>query len=108
MVNFRYNSLKTKIKCFLELGASPIKVNEVDSEAPQILLNPPNIQQLIGVRVEPAGVVSWSPPLPNWNPWMGCNIDEGPLSTMSLDDLSNQMLEEQRDMMQNNNHLMVS
>ena len=24
-----------------------------------------------------AGVVSWSPPMPNWNPWTGCNIDEG-------------------------------
>lgn len=26
------------------------------------------------------GVVSWSPPLPNWNPWTNCNIDEGPLA----------------------------
>jgi len=28
------------------------------------------------------GVVSWSPPLPNWNPWSSCNIDEGPLATV--------------------------
>lgn len=27
------------------------------------------------------GVVSWSPPQPNWNPWSSCNIDEGPLAT---------------------------
>jgi ATP-dependent RNA helicase A len=24
-----------------------------------------------------AGIVSWSPPNPNWNPWKGANIDEG-------------------------------
>ena len=29
------------------------------------------------------GVVSWSPPLPNWNPWTSCNIDEGPLAMVS-------------------------
>lgn len=26
------------------------------------------------------GVVSWSPPTQNWNPWTGCNIDDGPLA----------------------------
>ncbi|NXE40770.1 DHX9 helicase, partial [Ptilorrhoa leucosticta] len=26
------------------------------------------------------GVVPWSPPHSNWNPWTGCNIDEGPLA----------------------------
>lgn len=24
-----------------------------------------------------AGIVSWSPPNSNWNPWIGANIDEG-------------------------------
>ena len=24
-----------------------------------------------------AGIVSWSPPNSNWNPWVGANIDEG-------------------------------
>lgn len=24
-----------------------------------------------------AGIVSWSPPNPNWNPWIGANIDDG-------------------------------
>ena len=27
-----------------------------------------------------AGIVTWSPPQPNWNPWVGCNIDEGPMA----------------------------
>lgn len=31
-----------------------------------------------------AGVVSWSPPKPNWNTWTGCNIDEGPLAKVCL------------------------
>ncbi|KAG2461822.1 DHX9 helicase, partial [Polypterus senegalus] len=26
------------------------------------------------------GVVPWSPPQVNWNPWTSCNIDEGPLA----------------------------
>lgn len=30
------------------------------------------------------GVIPWSPPQPNWNPWLGINIDEGPLATVSL------------------------
>ena len=34
------------------------------------------------------GVVSWSPPTPNWNPWSGCNIDQGPLASASMDDIS--------------------
>jgi hypothetical protein len=24
-----------------------------------------------------AGIFSWSPPNPNWNPWKGSNIDDG-------------------------------
>ncbi|XP_014675419.1 PREDICTED: ATP-dependent RNA helicase A-like [Priapulus caudatus] len=45
-------------------------------------------------------VVSWSPPQQNWNPWSGCNIDEGPMAHASLDELSGQMrneLQRQRD-----------
>ncbi|CAG0880793.1 unnamed protein product [Cyprideis torosa] len=35
-----------------------------------------------------SGTVSWSPPQPNWNPWVACNIDEGPLASASLDQIS--------------------
>jgi len=35
-----------------------------------------------GERQTKPGIVSWSPPLPNWNPWTSCNIDEGPLSVV--------------------------
>lgn len=30
------------------------------------------------------GVIPWSPPQPNWNPWLAINIDEGPLATVSF------------------------
>ncbi|XP_033127174.1 ATP-dependent RNA helicase A-like isoform X2 [Anneissia japonica] len=36
--------------------------------------------------------VSWSPPQANWNPWSNCNIDEGPLAYMTLDQVSQDLL----------------
>ncbi|PIK44367.1 putative ATP-dependent RNA helicase A [Apostichopus japonicus] len=39
-------------------------------------------------RAVPYTGVSWSPPQANWNAWLGCNIDEGPLVSMTLDDIS--------------------
>lgn len=35
-------------------------------------------------RQSGAGVVPWSPPQVNWNPWTSSNIDEGPLAYVSL------------------------
>ena len=26
--------------------------------------------------------------MPNWNPWSGCNIDEGPLASANMDQIS--------------------
>ncbi|XP_076045328.1 dosage compensation regulator mle isoform X2 [Oratosquilla oratoria] len=40
------------------------------------------------------GIVSWSPPQQNWNPWTNCNIDEGPLAHISLDQFSTNIQEE--------------
>ncbi|KYN19949.1 PREDICTED: dosage compensation regulator isoform X1 [Trachymyrmex cornetzi] len=57
---------------------------------------------------QPAGVVSWSPPQPNWNPWTGCNIDEGPLATTSLDQLSEDLMNEQREKLQQDSNLQAS
>ncbi|XP_062437511.1 ATP-dependent RNA helicase A [Rhea pennata] len=34
------------------------------------------------------GVVPWSPPQPNWNPWTSCNIDEGPLANVTPEQIS--------------------
>jgi ATP-dependent RNA helicase A len=55
-----------------------------------------------------AGVVPWSPPQQNWNPWTGCNIDEGPLANANLDQVSEDMLEESKQSMNHNEHLQKS
>ncbi|KAG7157775.1 ATP-dependent RNA helicase A protein-like [Homarus americanus] len=46
------------------------------------------------------GVVSWSPPQPNWNAWTSCNLDEGPLATLSLDQISSDLQKTHRDRLQ--------
>ncbi|XP_046413577.1 dosage compensation regulator isoform X4 [Neodiprion virginianus] len=58
------------------------------------------LDDFISSKPQPAGVVSWSPPQPNWNPWVGCNIDEGPLATISLDKMSEDIMLDQRDRLQ--------
>ncbi|XP_021944591.1 dosage compensation regulator isoform X2 [Folsomia candida] len=51
------------------------------------------------------GVVSWSPPLPNWNPWTNSNIDLGHLATTNLEQLSSEFLESFRLQQQTNEHV---
>ena len=46
--------------------------------------------------------VSWSPPTPNWNPWLGCNIDEGPLASASLESISQDLLRDWSDRRKSN------
>ena len=50
-------------------------------------LPPPVNIEGSGIEGAEAGVVSWSPPTQNWNPWTGCNI-EGPLASASMDFIS--------------------
>ena len=33
-------------------------------------------------------IIQWVPPIPNWNPWIASNIDEGPLATATLESIS--------------------
>lgn len=58
------------------------------------------LDDFISSKPQPAGVVSWSPPQPNWNPWTGCNIDEGPLASISLDKMSEDIMLDHRDRLQ--------
>lgn len=79
------------------------------SSAPGISLVTDHVlEDFISSKPQPAGVVSWSPPQPNWNPWTNCNIDEGPLATISLDQLSEDLMRESRDLMQQNEALIAS
>lgn len=52
-----------------------------------------------------SSVIPWSPPQPNWNPWTACNIDEGYLATATLEQLSDELLQNSRDKSQNDNDL---
>ncbi|PZC80698.1 hypothetical protein B5X24_HaOG214099 [Helicoverpa armigera] len=65
------------------------------------LLQVDRVKAMREARPTPGGVVSWSPPQANWNAWTGCNIDEGPLATTSLEDISADLEKHHRDMCQN-------
>ncbi|XP_072544366.1 ATP-dependent RNA helicase A isoform X1 [Salminus brasiliensis] len=41
-----------------------------------------------------AGVVPWSPPQVNWNPWTSSNIDEGPLAFCTPEQISSDLQQE--------------
>ncbi|KAG9273827.1 ATP-dependent RNA helicase A isoform X1 [Astyanax mexicanus] len=41
-----------------------------------------------------AGVVPWSPPQVNWNPWTSSNIDEGPLAFCTPEQISTDLQQE--------------
>ncbi|KAL1117476.1 hypothetical protein AAG570_004801 [Ranatra chinensis] len=57
-------------------------------EEPVSLLCSAVFEEFVAQKPQPAGVVSWSPPQPNWNAWTACNIDEGPLAHASMDAIS--------------------
>ncbi|VDN04364.1 unnamed protein product [Thelazia callipaeda] len=40
--------------------------------------------------------VLWSPALPNWNPWKSVSIDETPLASMSLEEISTALLDQEK------------
>ncbi|XP_034234638.1 ATP-dependent RNA helicase A isoform X2 [Thrips palmi] len=63
------------------------------------------LDEFITSTPAPVGVVPWSPPVPNWNPWSGCNIDEGPLAHASLDQLSEDLCNEYKQRLQNDDTL---
>ncbi|XP_063606453.1 ATP-dependent RNA helicase A-like isoform X2 [Penaeus indicus] len=71
-------------------GISPVQPNLSDPSHPQSLLPDVKPSEFQASEAPPvtSGVVSWSPPKPNWNTWTGCNIDEGPLATVNLDQIS--------------------
>ncbi|XP_012225679.1 dosage compensation regulator mle isoform X2 [Linepithema humile] len=85
----------------------PKEENSTSSTGVSLLTNQV-LDDFISSVPQPAGVVSWSPPQPNWNPWTGCNIDEGPLATISLDQLSEDLMNEQRDKLQQDSSLQTS
>ncbi|XP_054273843.1 ATP-dependent RNA helicase A-like isoform X1 [Macrosteles quadrilineatus] len=84
------------VEVLTDLKINPILIRE-DSKDPQSLLSDQVLDDFVASKPQPAGVVSWSPPQPNWNPWTGCNIDEGPLATVSMDEISEDLLRGQKE-----------
>lgn len=66
-----------------ELGIEPVKADATGPEAPVNLVPAKTAFFEPAPRKLGAGVIPWSPPLANWNPWTSCNIDEGPLANVS-------------------------
>jgi ATP-dependent RNA helicase A len=57
----------------------------VDTEATISLISNQVIAEFSESKcLRSVGVIPWSPPQPNWNPWLAINIDEGPLATVSF------------------------
>lgn len=72
-----------------EINVVPRDIPEgYDGEEPISLTLEKNVEVDNQARSFAGGVVSWSPPQPNWNPWTSCNIDEGPLAAMTLPAIS--------------------
>ncbi|XP_043511200.1 dosage compensation regulator isoform X1 [Frieseomelitta varia] len=96
------------------LDINPVPVQREDAvackkeEASVSLLTNQVLDDFISSAPQPAGVVSWSPPQQNWNPWTGCNIDEGPLAVTSLEQLSEQLLRDERERLQQDESLQKS
>ncbi|XP_045476093.1 dosage compensation regulator [Harmonia axyridis] len=84
-----------------------IKVDFKKSDQPVSLLSEQVLADFVAAKPTQGGVVPWSPPQQNWNPWLGCNIDEGPLATATLEKLSEDLLEDMR-MAQNNQNVQES
>lgn len=92
-------------KCLDNLNISP---TNIDISSPQSLLTNKTLDDFEPSKPTTAGVVPWSPPQPNWHPWTGCNIDEGPLATTSLEELSEHLYTETRERIQNDRLLQES
>ncbi|KAI8423074.1 hypothetical protein MSG28_014159 [Choristoneura fumiferana] len=90
------------------LGIEPVNVETAQQESTGTegqtsvsILQIDRVRAMREARVTTGGVVSWSPPQANWNAWTACNIDEGPLATTSLDDISADLERSHRDLCQN-------
>uniref|UniRef100_A0A069DY95 RNA helicase n=1 Tax=Panstrongylus megistus TaxID=65343 RepID=A0A069DY95_9HEMI len=88
------------------LDIKPTSINGPGTaEEPVSLLSSQVFDELVSQRQTSAGVVSWSPPQQNWNAWTGCNIDEGPLATATLDQISDDLCATYRERLQGDANL---
>nr|CAD7444842.1 unnamed protein product [Timema bartmani] len=91
-----------------EDGEIEVRISPKDSEGPVSLLSNTILEDFIASKPQAAGVVTWSPPQPNWNPWTACNIDEGPLAHTSMDQISLDLNNTYRERIQDDTALKTS
>ncbi|XP_058826729.1 dosage compensation regulator isoform X2 [Topomyia yanbarensis] len=96
-------------ECLRDVEIQPVQVRQdTDSSEPVSLLHPSDEvhykPQTINLKQQ-ASVIPWSPPQPNWNPWIACNIDEGYLATANLEQLSEDLLKASRERIQQDREL---
>ncbi|VDP74809.1 unnamed protein product [Echinostoma caproni] len=72
--------------------AQPPKV--VTPEQPFNMITHYNLTDFEESPKQAPQLVAWCPPQPNWNPWTGCNIDEGPYASLPLNQINAQLAEE--------------
>ncbi len=87
----------------LDVKPVPIAEHRNSEGVPEfysILIDRPSVTNS-GAPVTTQLCVSWCPPIENWNPWKGCNIDEGPLAFSNLSQISQMLLKCSKDNEQN-------
>lgn len=104
-------------QCLQDVEIEPVNVNQKPmgfggKEGEGVSLLHPSDEvhykaQSISLKQQ-ASVIPWSPPQPNWNPWIACNIDEGYLATASLDQLSDELMKAARERAQQDKALQDS
>ncbi|XP_075242824.1 ATP-dependent RNA helicase A protein-like isoform X2 [Convolutriloba macropyga] len=64
------------------------------SDRPVSLVVPDDVlDRFTSPHQTPGSVICWSPPAPDWNPWISCNIDEGPMAFKTSAQISEMLLE---------------
>ena len=79
--------------------------DNLDSNQSLSIINSTVLDEFISNKTQSAGVVPWGPPIQNWNAWTNCNIDEGPLAHISLDEISLNLEQSYRHNFQTNENL---
>lgn len=89
------------------LNIEPVRVNSsLKTDHPVSLMIPDPVCERKPQPYQATGsVIPWSPPIPNWNAWIASNIDEGYLATATLENLSEDLLNEARDRKLNDQEL---
>ncbi|XP_050532289.1 ATP-dependent RNA helicase A protein [Daktulosphaira vitifoliae] len=95
-VNVNPEILQNVQNILKELNIDPVKVhtnNDAQSSEPISLLSNQVLVDFQETKknIWTSGVIPWSPPQPNWNPWLAINIDEGTIANATLEQLSEEM-----------------